>query len=58
MKNAIDLSIDRNGRTDVMLDEFEGRVSGKMLYVLEMASDEVVERDNLVPLSNEAVAKM
>jgi hypothetical protein len=36
--------------TDVVLDEFEGRVSLKMSDVFAVTGDQVVERSNIVAL--------
>ena len=58
MENPIDRSADGNGRTDVMLDELEGWISGEMVDVLVVPSDEIVESDDPVSLTDEPVAKM
>ncbi len=43
---------------DVLLDEAEVLVAGKMRDVVGVAGDEIVERDDIVPLREEAVAQM
>jgi len=58
MKDVLDRTWDIDKLGDIVLDNLESRVSIKMAQVGGCASDQVVNRQNIPAMADEAVAKV
>lgn len=58
VKHSIDGARNINLLTDILLDKFERGVFKKMFNIREMAGDQIIQRDHLVPLFDQAIAEV
>jgi hypothetical protein len=56
MQNVIDLAIDVNVVGHVVLHEKKPFVPHQMSYIISGARDEIIQRDDLVPLIDKLIA--
>src|SRR6266404_859892 len=58
MPNVIDRTLEKNEFRDVLLNKFEIRVAAQVRDVIDGASDEVVDADDLVPAREQQVGQV
>ena len=58
VEDRVDLAVDVDVLGDVVLDELEALVAGEVADVARVAGEQVVERDDRVPVGQQAVGEM